>query len=240
MGYVSTRGPSAGQSYLQLNLYDIFANFLPGAYLLIGMFLPEWLLLEKFPTISIFEAGGAVIMAFVAGFCTQSIGSYVQTDNRPFDKFMPGEEDGALGSENINDTSIDRLFCEMCENEFGIDPWDSDFSDWGRLYKLVIADIETGAQQRALRIQALHLSARGLLVSACILVVFHFLRALFLIPLFPRSTPVVHLVLVGISIVSIPIFYYRYKDFERDVVKYMIYDFVLEREQRYSDMEDIE
>lgn len=235
---MSTRGPSAGQSYLQLNLYDIFANFLPGAYLLIGMFLPDWLLLEKFPTLSIFEAGGAVIMAFVAGFCTQSIGSYVQSENRPFDKFMPEGEDGSIGSENINDTNIDRMFCEICEGEFGIDPRDDDFSDWGRLYKLVIADIETGGQQRALRIQALHLSARGLLISACILVVFHFLRALFLIPLFPRGNPVIHLALVGVSILTIPIFYYRYKDFERDVVKYMIYDFVLEREQRYSDVVD--
>lgn len=231
---MSSSSSPAGQSHVQLNLYDIFANILPGAYLLIGLIVPEWIAGGNFPNVSVLGTTAALVVAFVLGFCLQALGSCLLHGSRPFNEMMSQDGGDGTGADGISYSDVDELFCQFCKDDFGVDPRSADGS---RLFKLVISDIETGGQQRALRIQALHLAARGLFLASVPIALYHFVRMMPLLPLPRSSSLVIHWYVFAVAIALAPIFYYRYRDFERDVAMYMIYDFVLERKRRACDVD---
>lgn len=67
-----------------------------------------------------------------------------------------------IGTEEIQATPIDVKFCSICDDRYGINPLEPGPDHTGRLYKLVMSELEASSQRRALRIQVLHLLCRGL------------------------------------------------------------------------------
>lgn len=96
--------PEGFEDYYNFNLYDIFANLLPGSVLLLGLFLPslgvEGLLID-------FSLGSALVfllLSFAAGLVVQACGYPIHSGAKQFDKHLSElDEEGSDHSENGED-----------------------------------------------------------------------------------------------------------------------------------------
>ena len=241
------------ESYARLNIYDIFADILPGAVFVAGLAFP---FIRNEPDLNIVEGIGFLVLAFTFGLWTQSLGSRFGDGDKPFNEYMENlvECERSYDSENQNDTNIsfggdktkitkiDLEFLHYCRDTYEIE---DDFDDWGHLFKLLMSQLEGSAWSRTVRIQTLHLATRGLYVSFFLLTIYYtiLLTANFApVSSFIRSFSPGFLLLSGytinvwdsILIIAFNLalfkeFRRRSKHFEHDVVMYIVSELTLIR-----------
>lgn len=228
---------SQQQGYANFNLYDIFANFLPGAIFMTGILFPYVGISGLFTEL---KAGGLllmVVLSFAAGLFVQAVGGNVQSSGQDFadhiQKVDRGDneeseiEEYPESESEINISPLDAYFVEAFRVELGLD---SDFEDWSRLHKLILAKLEATSRSRALRLQALYLAMRGMSVTAGFLSIWYILyMVLVLIEVFSTPLPTWSLLYVAcLSFGTAGKFYERSEEFSKDVAKYMIIEYYLE------------
>lgn len=238
----------AQQRPSKFNLYDIFANFLPGAVLLIGLLFPYLGIGGLFASLN---TGGLLLMlvlSFAAGLLVQAVGGNVQSSGRDFadhiqnvDRYADVEDeryDADVDAE-INISTLDAYFVEAFRAELGLT---SDFDDWSRLHKLILAKLEATSRTRALRLQALFLAMRGMAVTMALLAVWFVLYMVFsAINLFPATIPIWTLPYLSLLwLCTAGVLYDRAGEFSRDVTKYMIIEYyleIIERQERSIELD---
>lgn len=226
------------QRYWNFNLYDIFSYFLPGAILFIGVALPvigaDVLLLQlSFGSVLVL-----LILSFGAGSAIQVIGSSVSSGSSRFSTHMPNvvteEDHGGENHETV--TKVDIRFWETCRSEFG---FDADFSNWDRLFKSVLAELEETSRSRTLRLQALFLAYRGLMVSTALLALYYVLYVIGIeteVVAGAVGTPVLS-ILATVSALSAIAFFSRQKEFKSDVTQYMVNEYYLSKGRKYYEVD---
>lgn len=221
----------------KFNLYDIFANFLPGAVLLVGILFPYVGTGGLFTGLT---AGGMLVilvLSFAGGLFVQAVGGSIQSSGQDFENHIQNvdryidetneQHDGTDANLGINISPLDAYFVETFRAELGLT---SDFDDWSRLHKLILAKLEATSRTRALRLQALFLAMRGMAVTMALLALWFLLYTIVATGnVLPVAVPVWILpCLSGVSIVAAGILYSRGGEFSRDVAKYMIIEYYLE------------
>lgn len=162
----------AEQGIKSINLYDIYANIIPGMIFIVGCVLTfEWqpLYTELLGPDSDVAFGIPhflllVTLSFVVGQLLQVAGSRFDGDHG-FDRLM-WKIRGADVSSRYNVSEFESRFWDMCRCRFELT---GEFRDHGRLFKTLLAFLETKGRTRALRIQALYLFLRGLYISTLVL-----------------------------------------------------------------------
>jgi hypothetical protein len=224
------------------NAYDLFSNFLPGVVLLFGLWFPFARLAEPLPDLTLVQATAGAIIAFGAGVGTQSIGS--MTSKRKVFGAWPWSERTRPFNEKMNEmleaddcppdcASIDWAARQLCADAFGLDCDGSD--DCAYVFKSLIAYLEGSSWNRAIRIQALHLSSRALYIVCLLLFVYYGAFALGL-SASADLTPIAYdgifdpesLGAIGLGMVPLSwVFFVRARHFESDVAKYILVEFYI-------------
>lgn len=224
------------------NAYDLFSNFLPGVILLFGLWLPFARLSEPLPDLTLVQATAGAIIAFGAGVGTQSVGSMTSRRKvfgrwpwsertRPFNRKM----ERMLEADDCPDDcpSIDWAARQLCVHAFELDCDGSD--DCAYVFKSLIAYLEGGSWNRAIRIQALHLASRALYIVCLLLLAYY---GAFAVGLWASAdlTPVAYdgifdpASLATMSAGTLPlswVFFRRARHFEADVAKYILAEFYI-------------
>lgn len=156
-----------GKRLRSFNIYDIFANIIPGVVFLIGLSFP-------FKLRQLFGDGANAAVAItlflffslVVGQVLQAIGGWADGDHG----FSLLIEDivHERSESRFNVTEFDEYFVVLCQDTFSLS---ADFDDYSRLFKMLLAYLEYSGRSRALRMQALYLLARGVWVSAGLLII---------------------------------------------------------------------
>jgi hypothetical protein len=246
-------------SRFTVNAYDVFANFLPGFILLTGVALP-FLSQRTLPSLGAIEIVFYTFITFSIGGIVQAIGSktkyikftwpFNESNTKtsknlflgilrrrvmPFDRAMNNIviKSYERNRNNYDLSKAEWKFFDCCNEIFGFDS-NVIFRDWGYLFKMCLAHLETSPHDRTLRIQAQHLAARGLYISFFILFILY--SSLSVIqtgvfnntiqqPLHALSSDLLFLMAV-LCLIASWVFRNRSVHFEEDVVKYMISEMV--------------
>ncbi|WP_162224567.1 hypothetical protein [Halorussus amylolyticus] len=228
---------SQQQRYANFNLYDIFANFLPGAVLVIGLLFPYVGVDGLFVSVRIGSLSLLLVLSFATGLFVQALGGIVQSSGQDFANHIQkvdrqedeagDEENVAEMKSNINISTVDAYFIETFRAELGLT---SEFEDWNRLHKIILAKLEATSRSRALRLQALYLAMRGMFVTMVLLALWFIAYSLLTASgVFQSAVPVwTFPYLVSISLVGAGLFYNRGSEFSKDVAKYMVIEYYLE------------
>lgn len=224
-----------GQEFGRFNIYDVFSTFLPGSILIIGVAAPLTGLDTLFVDLSVGGILVLIILSFGAGLGIQAIASSMSSASSGFsahmDRVLPDDENEEGSGDTQQDSpieisSIDYDFYQKCKYEYNLS---ADFSSWDRLFKLVLTDLEGRAQTRALRMQALYLGMRGMVITTVLLAGYFSLILLFehcgLIQLRLPSLDIGLLTLV--SLCSALLAWDRQEEFRNDMIQYMIGDFCI-------------
>lgn len=210
------------------NLYDLFSTFLPGALLSLLAVLP--VVGGKFAEISI-GVGGLIIwivISFSLGLMLQAVGSVYFNGKKDFVSKLKGVTEGDENTSEV--TAVDVEFVEIVTNDFYLE---SDFDDWGRLYKVILAELEDSTRTRALRLHALYLGMRGLgiatLATAVLYGIYWFcvVEYGYTTGLPANFYPIIITSFILISVLS----FKRAKEHNSDVTEYMITEYYLEKEK---------
>lgn len=157
------------QGLKSINLYDIYANIVPGVVFLLGIVIPldfGAILKELFGpnvdiSIGISQLLLFIVIAFVVGQILQAFGSRFDGDHG-FGSLL-SEIRGESDQNRHEVTEFETVFWELCREKFVLtDSFDS--SD--RLFKAILAYLENSSRTRALRLQALYLFSRGMYVAS--------------------------------------------------------------------------
>lgn len=232
------------QDRFTFNAYDLFSNFLPGVFLLFGLWLPFARLSEPFPDLTLVQASMAAIIAFGLGVGAQSLGSMASRkqvvgiwpwDDRkpPFNRKL--EEMLSADERPPEIDSVDWAARQMCVEVFDLDCDGTD--DCSYVFKSLIAYLEGSNWNRSIRIQALHLASRSLYIVCLLLILYYVAFAVGLLT--PTNlTPISYdgifdptsLAIVSVGLLPLSwIFFRRARHFESDVAKYMFSEFYLSR-----------
>lgn len=149
---------------------------------------------------------------------------------RPFNERMADidTEDGLEGD-----------FASICDDKFGVKvvDYDEEYDGWSMLFKSILSDLENSPWSRALRIQALHLAARGLTVAFVLLTAYYLLYVGGVLTpggmeLFSHNqVPLAAALGTGVLAVLTA---HRSRHFENDVINYMISEFYMKNRQEFD------
>jgi len=166
----------ADEGIKSVNLYDIFANVVPGLSLIFGLIAPfeiipllRWVLGVKTSIdLGIAHLFLLIAAAFVLGQLLQAFGSRYDGDHgfRTFVRRIRNEDVRS----RYEMTEFDNLFWILCQERFVLT---EDFDSYDRLFKAILSFLEASERTRALRMQALYLFARGVFVAAVFLTLFY-------------------------------------------------------------------
>lgn len=152
------------QEYGRFNIYDIFSTFLPGAVLLIGLVLPHPDIPKYLDNLTFASLLVWAIVAFAGGLFLQSIAGELVSGETRFDNRMSRVVESGKDDEKVTAADVD--FLETARQDFGLD---AEFGDWNHMYRAVLTELEQHPPSRAIRLQALFLAMRGLVLSFGIL-----------------------------------------------------------------------
>lgn len=228
----------AEQGIKSINLYDIFANIIPGLVFLMGLFP----LFKPQPFLELVLWEGidipvgiplllfVITVAFVLGQLLQ-IGGSKDANDHGFAELMDAIRRGE-DSNRYEISDFDDKFWDMCRTEFQLT---GEFSSYGRLFKAILSFLEHSDRSRALRLQALYLFVRGVYVASVILALLY-ATAIIVIEYSLLPSVVLDVVrspdiLLGSSIVAAGLAYVtdsNKDDLEEDWIQYTITDCYLE------------
>lgn len=239
-----------------INIYDIFANFLPGIVLISGLLLP-FIDSNLISAINLSTGTVTLFIAFAVGGFVQGTASLTkQYQYRLPGQNFPSPVNGTkqlqffakrklpfsqkvshMNSDGSDELPIpERKFNQACETVFKINDDDVSIEDDGYLFKLCLTYLEASPYNRTLRIQAQHLATRGLYTTSFLLSGYYLCA--FTIELLDNGLifntnvqysfhQIVFLLLSILSFILFHLFYLRSIDFEEDVAMYMISELYL-------------
>lgn len=156
-----------GKRLSSFNIYDVFANIVPGVVFLIGLSFP--FKLQQF----VGEGANAAIavtlflfFSLVVGQILQAIGGWADGDHGF--SLLVQDIVHRRSESRFDRTEFDEYFVVLCHDTFELS---DEFDDYSRLFKLLLAYLEYSGRSRALRMQALYLLARGVWVGAGLLII---------------------------------------------------------------------
>lgn len=213
---------SVDQQIGRFNVYDIFSTFLPGAILLVGVISPHPSVDAYANSLTVSSLIVLSIIAFTIGLFLQIIaGALVSVEDafvRRIDRIIePGNEDESVTGADVN-------FVEAAREEFALGV---NFDEWALLYRGVLSELERARPSRAIRLQALFLAMRGLVVGLSIV---YLTTATYLVLFYLRWTTLSlpAPLLVAVLFVLLPVIlvgYRRAGEFADNVVSYMIIEY---------------
>jgi len=235
------------QGIKNINLYDIFANIIPGLAFLLGLVVPfevsaslQAIFGSSEPlSFTIGQILLLVAVAFILGQLLQAFGSRFDGDHgfSDFVRKLKGED----VQTRYEITEFDNSFWVFCKKEFQLT---DDFEAYDRLFNAVYSFLETSNRNRALRMQALYLFSRGVRVAAVFLLLLY--TAIY-ISLYYDYIPIdlteyvrdQRAVLSGIVItwVLAQVANHERREFERDWLEYTVTEFYLELVDEYGKSE---
>lgn len=159
----------ANQGIKTINLYDIFANIVPGAYFLIGLYvgIHPTKLVELFYTQPVTVPVGlpllllVLVVAFIVGQLLQ-LGGGINDDDHGFGEMMRRIRGDDVDC-RYEISEVEDKFWTMCRREFELS---DDFESYDTLFNLLLSHVESSGRSRALRLQALYLFVRGVFVAS--------------------------------------------------------------------------
>lgn len=227
------------QGIKSFNVYDVFANIIPGVVLLVGASFPFNVqrVLGK-PITAATSITLVIIISFITGQFLQTIGGWADGDHG-FPQLMR-----SIVNEKRNPqfeiTEFDEYFVVLCDDTFELT---EGFDDYTRLFKMLLAYLEYSGRSRALRMQALYLLSRGIWVSAWLLSFWFFAvyvsidynylseTSLRLVNLKMKDIPSKSELTIAFLLATVlgTIFGRIRQEVEEDWVKYVITEFYLDR-----------
>lgn len=234
------------QDRFTFNAYDLFANFLPGALLLIGVGFPFIVFNGSVPDLSLIDVVVLSTIAFGAGVVTQSIGSSLadrevfsfsplKERNHPFNEKMEELLDEDASQEDFS--GMEWKARKACIDAFHLSGDGSD--DITLIFKSLLAYLESSKWNRGLRLQSLHLASRGLYIVSLFLAAYFFSFTLsVLIPqdiglfVYSGSLAGIHFAFLGSLMFLVAyIMFKRARHFEDDVSTYILAEFYMDHYQ---------
>lgn len=208
-----------------LNLYDILVNVVPGTILLLIISI----LSTNLRNIDFLPLGTRAIvfitLALVAGQGIQWIGSELEGRPTTFEntiRYARGEDIG--GNPPIQVTEIEQEFWDLCVKKFDLP---ADFSDYGRLFQLVISYLETRPTVRASRFQAIYTFHRSIYALSIITIP---TTLLFFLANVASPGPLLlnrFIAVMVLSVIGALVFQARKEKFDRIFIQYTIVDFYI-------------
>lgn len=226
------------QGIKNLNLYDVFANIVPGLIFLFGLLVPFNLsaILNAVLGDQVKIGFGVpeflilITIAFVVGQILQVAGGRFD-DDHGFSAFM-WKIRGRETETRIDVSDFDALFWDMCRDHFQLS---GDFDSHGRLFQALLSFLEERNRSRALRMQALYLLTRGLFMAVLFLIIIYLITAISLyfqyLPeewhQYLRSTEIIFMftILAYLLLMTIND---RSEEFEKDWIEYTVTECYLE------------
>ncbi|WP_311174140.1 hypothetical protein [Halobellus ordinarius] len=223
---------SVARSFRALELYDVLANLVPGAVVLLALsaiFRVETYL--QFSTGAI-ATGTFLVAALVCGHIIQLIASALDGTPTLFGDVIQATRDGNTDELPIAVTHVEEAIWPLMQRKFSLP---DDFDDYGTLFRLLLSYIETTPATRALRFQALHSFHRSMwavgYVAAVLTLSSMLLKCTGWIAV--RSWPVLGLVLTG-SLAGIWVFKRRKTKMNNRFIQYAIADFYSDQVQELN------
>ncbi|SFL67193.1 hypothetical protein SAMN04487950_4556 [Halogranum rubrum] len=215
------------QGFAQFNLYDIFSSFFPGALFLIGVMIPYVGSGIVTTELKIGNLVVWVILAFASGQFLQTIGGYVISGSDAFETRMrqiTEEEESEYET-----TPMDIKFVENVREDFELD---ANYDAWKRIYKMILAQLESTSRNRTLRLQALYLAMRGTGVAMFLLAFLYVISVMLndadIIKLSVPELALLPMIIITVGLGGASIV--RANEFSEDTVSYMVFEYRLERD----------
>lgn len=211
------------RSFRALELYDVLANLVPGAVLLLvlSIIFP----IENYIQFSTgaFAAGAFLVTALILGHVIQAVASELNGTPTLFGEVIRATRQDNVKEPGIKITHVEEAVWPLMKRKFALP---DDFNNSGEMFRLLLSYIETTPATRALRFQALHSFHRSMwavgYIAVALTLVGIFLKYIGWIAV--RSWPVLGIVLVG-SFVEILIFRQRKEKMNKRFIQYAIVDF---------------
>jgi len=220
---------AVARSFRALELYDVLANLVPGAVLLLALsviFQVENYI--QFSTGAI-AAGAFLVSALVCGHVIQVVASELDGTPTLFGDVIHATREDDVEEPEIKVTHVEEAVWPLMKRKFALP---DDFKDYGEMFRLLLSYIETTPATRALRFQALHSFHRSMwavgYISVALTLVGVLLKCVGWVAV--RSWPILGLALVG-SFAGILVFGQRKEKMNKRFIQYAIADF-------YSDQID--
>lgn len=167
-----------------------------------------------------------VILAFASGQFLQTVGGYVISGSDAFETRMrqiTEEEDSSYET-----TPMDIMFVENVRNDFDLD---ANFDKWNVVYKMILAHLDATSRNRTLRLQTLYLAMRGTAIAMILLAILYTISVMLndvgWIELSIPEIALLPMTIVAMSLGMASIL--RAKEFSKDTVSYMLFEYRLER-----------
>ena len=214
---------SIARSFRELELYDVLANLVPGAVLLIA--IGAVVKVEKYVQFSsgTIAAGVFLISALVLGHIIQAFASEIDETPTLFGNIIRATRGEDVEDLSVNITHVEEAIWPLMKRKFALP---DDYNDYGGMFRLLLSYIETTPATRALRFQALHSLHRSMWAVWFLVIILT--AVTFLLDcaniLVARSL----LVLLGtvlVSFLGILLFRQRKEKFNRRFIQYAIADF---------------
>lgn len=227
------------QGLKNINIYDIFANIVPGITFLLGLGIlinTSELITALFGQNTKFSLRITVLLlfaavAFVVGQLLQAIAGRFDGDHGFPDLLdsIRNEDDDDIPFEI---SEFEGVFWTLCREYFVLT---NEFQSPDRLFKAVLAFLEERGRSRALRMQALYLFGRGMFFTSAFLTFLYSVGAVSIhfnllsenIILYLRSVEILTTFSAIGSIITY-VFYKEREEFELDWIKYVMIEFYLE------------
>lgn len=211
------------QTFNSFRLFDVLADFIPGAVLLLAVLslFQTGLVHTSFSTE--FSLTALVVLAYITGHGIQWLmGQLSEAPSKFVDGMMVLEKDGKNTEIPFQVTEIEENFLELCRNEFDLS---EDFDDYSALFELLLSYLDIMPSSKGLRFQALFSFLWAMETTSIIIFTLSIIEigTGFLGLVFARS-PLIGAVLAILSIFSFIIFRDRKDKFERNFVEYVILD----------------
>lgn len=205
-----------------LNLYDVLTDFVPGVTVigaLAVLFRVETLATPNLGTL----LAGIAVGGYVVGHLLQSARSRIwgtpDLFQRVASSLHAGAEETPLGT--VSD--VEAAFLDHCRERFNLG---EDFEDWSQLFRLVVSELETQPERRALRFQALHSFYWSMAVASAAIALLAGGAGVMAVGTdngLVRSPGIAAGVLVASLVVAV-VFELRRRAFQRHFVRYLITD----------------
>ena len=210
------------RSFRALELYDVLANLVPGAVLLLA--LSVIFQVENYIQFSkgAIAAGVFLVSALIFGHVIQAIASELDGTPTLFGEVIHATREDDVEEPAIKVTHVEEAVWPLMKRKFALP---DDFKDYGVMFRLLLSYIETTPATRALRFQALHSFHRSMWAVGYIAVALTLIGILLKCVgwVAVRSWPILGLALVG-SFAGILVFRQRKEKMNKLFIQYAIAD----------------
>ncbi len=213
---------SISPEYGRFNIYDVVSTFLPGAVVLVGVSLPHPDAPEYFASLTLAGLFVWGTVSFAVGLVVQSLAGSLVSGEDGFTELMTrtvtkGVDDGAVSEADV--WFVETVRARL---EYG-----AAFDNWDQAYRAILTELENNPPSRAIRLQALFLATRGLVVVLAILTLTTALYTVLALIGIISPYPPAWLLAAGAVALGVATLktYARAVEFSNDVVAYMVAEF---------------